>query len=167
VKALVDRALELTRRSLGYQYGSADPGAGGMDCSGTMHYLLKASGVPQVPRQANEMYAWVWRETRLYPVNSSQANSFEFRELAPGDLLFWSGTYKVERDPPITHVMLYLGQMKEDGRRVMFGASSGRRFEGKSRDGVSVFDLEMPRPGSEGRFVGYGKVPGLGAAASK
>lgn len=167
VKALVDRALALTRRNLGYRYGSAHPDAGGMDCSGTIHYLLKSSGIPDVPRQANEMYAWVWRQTQLYPVNSRKPDSFEFDALAPGDLLFWTGTYDVERDPPITHVMLYLGKLKADGRRVMFGASSGRRFEGKSRHGVSVFDLEMPRAGSEARFVGYGKIPDLEAAAPK
>src|ERR1700722_5278136 len=34
VQSLIRNALALTEQNLGYKYGSADPGAGGMDCSG-------------------------------------------------------------------------------------------------------------------------------------
>ncbi|MDX6765379.1 MAG: NlpC/P60 family protein [Candidatus Methylacidiphilales bacterium] len=160
VKSLVERSLVLTRMGLRYTYGSADPAKGGMDCSGTIHHLLLSAGIKNVPRQANTLYRWAWIESRFHAVASLNPDSFEFQNLKPGDLLFWSGTYVVDRDPPVTHVMLYLGRLKADGRRVMFGASSGRRYAGKSRDGVSVFDFQLPRADSEGRFLGYASIPG-------
>ncbi|MEM1059428.1 MAG: NlpC/P60 family protein [Verrucomicrobiota bacterium] len=161
VRELIDRALQLTRMDLGYRYGSADPKKGGMDCSGTINYLLRADGFEHVPRQANQMYVWAWKAGGVTAVASSRLASFEFDRLRPGDLLFWSGTYDVDREPPVTHVMLYLGRLKDGGRRVMFGASSGRRYAGRSRHGVSVFDLELPRPGSKSRFIGYAPIPGM------
>lgn len=162
VQRLIDHALELAGMDLGYQYGSASPGHGGMDCSGTIHYLLKElSSIENVPRQANYMYRWVWRESRFHAVNSPNPGGFEWSRLKPGDLLFWSGTYDVDRDPPVTHVMLFLGTMKESGKPVMFGSSSGRRFEGESQHGVSVFDFALPSPESSSRFLGYGSIPGL------
>jgi hypothetical protein len=75
--------------------------------------------------------------------------------------MFWSGTYNVTRDPPVTHVMIYLGLNRRTGRRVMVGASEGRRFDEISRYGVSVFDFEMPRAGGDARFLGYAAIPGL------
>lgn len=161
IKDLVNRSLVLTLMNLRYTYGSADPANGGMDCSGTINHLLKSAGVKNVPRQANTIYAWAWKNSRFHAVVSPNLGSFEFQHLKPGDLLFWSGTYSVDRDPPVTHVMLYLGKLKADGRPVMFGASSGRRYAGKSRDGVSVFDFVLPKTGSEGRFLGYASIPGL------
>jgi uncharacterized protein YfaT (DUF1175 family) len=88
-------------------------------------------------------------------------------QLRPGDLLFWTGTYDIERDPPITHAMIYLGREKSTGKRIMVGASDGRVYRDQSRFGVSVFDLKVSRPGrtaANGRtpdFVGYGRPPGL------
>jgi hypothetical protein len=75
-------------------------------------------------------------------VLSRDLDSFEFNELKPGDLLFWTGTYDVEKDPPVTHTMIYLGEDKETGKPVMLGASDGRSFEGKRMSGVSVFDFK-------------------------
>lgn len=161
VRTLIEKALQLTRMDLGYKYGSADPKNGGMDCSGTVSYLLKEDGFKHVPRQANLMYVWAWKAGGVTPVVGSDPASFQFSRLRPGDLLFWSGTYEVKREPPVTHVMVYLGQLKKNGRRVMFGASSGRRYAGKSMDGVSVFDLELPRPESKARFLGYAPIPGM------
>jgi cell wall-associated NlpC family hydrolase len=167
VKQLVSDALILTRRNLGYLYGSNDPARGGMDCSGTMNQLLRSQGVRDVPRQSGAFYKWVWRESRFSAVMSDAQTTFEMERLKPGDLLFWSGTYQVERELPITHVMIYLGKLKADGRPVMMGSSSGRRFGGVARHGVSVFDFQFPRKGSVSesgtspRFVGYGPIPGL------
>jgi hypothetical protein len=52
--------------------------------------------------------------------------------------MFWSGTYDIDRDPPITHSMIYLGREKSTGRRVMVGASDGRVYRDQSRFGVSI-----------------------------
>jgi len=175
VKRLLDRALKLTALDLTYKYGSSDPKNGGMDCSGTVYYLLNDAGLRDVPRDASEMYKWVWTRGRFQAVTSSNPDTFELALLKPGDLLFWSGTYRVDRDPPVTHVMIYLGINRHSGRRVMVGASEGRQFDGKSQYGVSVFDFTMPgkkRPSEadpemssatdpQARFIGYGSIPGL------
>lgn len=100
---------------------------------------------------------------------SSDPKTFELDELKPGDLLFWSGTYKIDRDPPITYTMIYLGTEMSRKQRVMIGASNGRSYDGKARWGISVFDFKaglMPRrPDSEATlrpsFLGYARIPDL------
>jgi peptidoglycan DL-endopeptidase CwlO len=168
IRKVVDLALELTTRNLDYKYGSADPANGGMDCSGFVFYVLSQNGVRDVPRDSSQQYVWLRKAGTFKAVNSRHEDTFELEELKPGDLLFWTGTYSIERDPPITHAMIYLGRKKEGNQRVMVGASDGRTYEGESRYGVSVFDFKMPRARTktdEGRtspsFIGYGHVPGL------
>ena len=167
VRQIIDTALELTRRNLDYKYGSADPSSGGMDCSGFVVYVLTQNGIPDVPRDSSQQYVWLRKAGTFKAVNSRQEDTFELDELAPGDLLFWTGTYSIERDPPITHAMIYLGREKGTNHRIMVGASDGRTYKGESRYGVSVFDFKIPRPAKteEGRtspsFIGYGHVPGL------
>lgn len=165
---LISAALDLTKLNLTYKYGSADPAGGGMDCSGTIFHLLQSQGFTDVPRDSSGQYSWVRKTGPFFAVVSRRVDSFEFADLKPGDLMFWTGTYAVQRDPPISHVMLYLGTEKKTKKRVMFGGSDGRSYNGIQRWGVSVFDFKMPRTdgsGSEnGRatvFVGYGRIPGL------
>ena len=167
MRKITDTALELTTRNLEYKYGSADPSDGGMDCSGFVFYVLTQNGVPDVPRDSSQQYVWLRKAGNFKAVNSRKEDTFELNELAPGDLLFWTGTYSVERDPPITHAMIYLGRKKGTNQRIMAGASDGRTYEGESRYGVSVFDFKIPKPAktNEGRmtpnFIGYGHIPGL------
>jgi peptidoglycan DL-endopeptidase CwlO len=167
VKKLLGTALELTARNLTYKYGSDDPAGGGMDCSGFVYYVLKQSGVGDVPRDSSSQYVWLRRAGKFEPVFSRKEDSFELENLKPGDLLFWTGTYSIDRDPPITHAMIYLGREKKTGKRVMVGASDGRVYQGESRYGVSVFDFQIPRPDKNGNgklqpsFIGYGHIPGL------
>ena len=146
-----------------------------MDCSGTIYYLLNQAGFTNVPRQANEQYDWVRQKSRFYAVLSKKQDNFELKEMRPGDLLFWTGTYRVDRDPPVTHTMIYLGKRKSDGQRIMFGASDGRPYNGERRNGVSVFDFKMPAarsgdaadaatsaaPAIAPDFSGYGPIPGM------
>ena len=126
-------ALELTTRNLDYKYGSADPGNGGMDCSGFVFYVLTQNGVRDVPRDSSQQYVWLRKAGNFKAVNSRQEDTFELDELAPGDLLFWTGTYSIERDPPITHAMIYLGREKGTKQRIMVGASDGRTYKGNKR----------------------------------
>ena len=167
MQGLLTASLALTKLNLTYTYGSADPAQGGMDCSGTILHLLRSCGLAEVPRDSPGPYAWVRKGGGFRAVVSTSAESFEFAELLPGDLLFWSGTDAVEREIPITHVMLYLGTEKRTKKRVMFGASDGRSYAGIQRWGVSVFDFKMPRPDpakpekARVDFVGYGRIPGL------
>jgi cell wall-associated NlpC family hydrolase len=167
VRQILDAGLALTKENLGYTYGSADPANGGMDCSGFIYYVLKQNGFPDVPRDSSQQYVWVRKAGDFDAVLSRNENSFEFNDLKPGDLLFWRGTYNIDRDPPITHTMIYLGREKRTNKRVMIGSSDGRTYDGKQRWGVSVFDFKMPPPPKSGDakispvFVGYGRIPGL------
>jgi cell wall-associated NlpC family hydrolase len=167
VQRLITAALDLTKLNLTYTYGSAEPSSGGMDCSGTIYYLLHSQGFPDVPRDSSSQYVWARKKGRFFAVVSTQADSFEFKDLMPGDLMFWTGTYQTERDIPVSHVMLYLGIEKRTGKRIMFGSSDGRSYDGAQRWGVSVFDFKMPKSdpnNAEKRrvdFVGYARIPGL------
>jgi len=167
VRQILDAGLALTKQSLGYTYGSADPKNGGMDCSGFIYYVLQQNGFPDVPRDSSQQYVWVRKAGDFNAVLSRKEDSFELNDLKPGDLLFWRGTYNIDRDPPITHTMIYLGREKRTNKRVMIGSSDGRTYDGKQRWGVSVFDFKMPPPPKSGDakispvFVGYGRIPGL------
>jgi cell wall-associated NlpC family hydrolase len=167
VRQILDAGLALTKENLTYTYGSDDPANGGMDCSGFVYYVLKQNGFPDVPRDSSQQYVWVRKAGDFDAVLSRKEDSFEFNDLKPGDLLFWRGTYNIDRDPPITHTMIYLGREKRTNKRVMIGSSDGRTYDGKQRWGVSVFDFKMPPPQQSGDakispvFVGYGRIPGL------
>jgi peptidoglycan DL-endopeptidase CwlO len=167
IRQIIDAGLELTKQNLGYTYGSADPANGGMDCSGFIYYLLTENGFKDVPRDSSQQYVWVRKAGDFNAVLSRHEDTFELDALKPGDLLFWSGTYNIDRDPPITHTMIYLGREKRTNKRVMIGSSDGRTYDGKQRFGVSVFDFKMPPPPNSGDakispvFIGYGRIPGL------
>src|SRR5437764_2842664 len=167
VRQIVDAGLELTKQNLGYTYGSADPANGGMDCSGFIYYVLKQNGFPDVPRDSSQQYVWLRKAGDFSAVLSRKADSFELDDLKAGDLLFWRGTYNIDRDPPITNTMIYLGREKRTNKHVMVGSSDGRTYDGKQRWGVSVFDFKLPPPPKSGDakispvFVGYGRIPGV------
>jgi peptidoglycan DL-endopeptidase CwlO len=176
VQSLIRNSLALTEQNLSYKYGSADPAAGGMDCSGFIYYVLGNAGYKDVPRDSAGQYEWVRKNSDFHSVLSRSGDSFELNDLRPGDLLFWSGTYKVDREIPITHVMIYLGKEKSTDKPVMVGATDGRSYNGIRRFGVSVFDFKMPSgqpnkgdPGLTAKFEGYASIPGLrhGEVASK
>ena len=163
VRRLIDKALALTRRDLGYRFGSNSPENGGMDCSGTINHTLASVGL-RPPRTSYDQYQWA-RKAGGVNEEPGAFHSFDhpaFKRLRPGDLLFWTGTYQTDgRDPPISHVMIYLGTHRGDGRPVIFGASDGRRFRGKRIAGVSVFDFPLPGTDSPSKFIAFGPVPGL------
>ena len=167
VHQIIEAGLELTKQNLGYSYGSAEPTDGGMDCSGFIYYVLRQNGFFDVPRDSSQQYVWVRKAGNFNAVLSRHEDSFEFDALKPGDLLFWRGTYSIDRDPPVTHTMIYLGREKRTKKRVMVGASDGRTYDGKQRFGVSVFDFKLPPPPTSADaklspvFVGYGRIPGL------
>jgi peptidoglycan DL-endopeptidase CwlO len=167
VRKIVDAALGLTSQNLGYKYGSAEPANGGMDGSGFIYYVLSKNGYGDVPRDARQQYVWVRKSGNFKAVLGHSDDTFELDELKPGDLLFWSGNFGADRDPDITHTMIYLGREKTTNRRVMVGASDGRTYKGQSRVGVSVFEFKVSRlgPRSDDKpgpiFVGYGRIPGL------
>ncbi len=164
LQGVVRKALELTTQKLRYQFGSCDPKCGGMDCSGTLFCVLKDAGFTDVPRQSDEICHWVMRRSVLYRTEDVVSlKNPAFARLQPGDLLFWTGTYETGggREIPISHVMMYLGTRKADGKPVVFGASDGRTYDGERRNGVSVFDFSLPHRGGRAAFYGYGPIPDI------
>jgi cell wall-associated NlpC family hydrolase len=138
-----------------------------MDCSGFVYYVLKEMGIKDPPRDAREQYIWVRKAGTFQAVLGHSDDTFELAALKPGDLLFWAGTYHVDRDPAITHTMIYLGREKGTNHRIMVGSSDGRTYKGQQKWGVSVFDFKVAtaKPKSDEQmtpaFVGYGSIPDL------
>jgi hypothetical protein len=164
VQLMIRQALALTQQGLGYKFGSNDPGRGGMDCSGTIYWILRQSGWQEVPRTSQDQYLWLQRYGTLNKVDGWGARRYSNKRLKPGDLLFWIHTYRTRRNPPITHVGIYLGTDRRTGKPVMVHAGGGRRYGGVARRGVTVVELEEPERrgfgGGKGSFVGYGPAPG-------
>jgi hypothetical protein len=151
---------------LHYLYGGSTPAAGGFDCSGAIYYVLGKAGL-QPPRTAADLYRWVREESKLHEVSdkAKELSDPSLKHLRPGDLLFWSGTYQPTdgRTLNITHVAIYLGREKKDGRHVMINATDGRSYRGKKANGYGVYDFRLPQGTTRSRFVGYGTPPGLEA----
>ena len=165
VRTVIESCLALARQNLAYTFGSADPANGGFDCSGFIYYVLRQHGFAQVPRDSSGLYMWARRAHGFRAVISRKPDSLELDELLPGDLLFWTGTYVTDNDPPVTHTMIYLGTEKSTGAKIMIGSSEGRTYRDQKRNGVSVFDFTMPRTPVVGEqratFIGYARIPGL------
>ena len=171
VRSLLEICLSMTKQNLGYKFGSSDPAAGGMDCSGTVYHVLQAAGITDVPRTSSEQYVWVRKAGTFETVISRKMESFELDAMRPGDLLFWTGTYNTDQEPPVSHSMIYLGKRRSDGKQIMFGASDGRTYDDRKIFGVSVFDFKTSRTAQkpetgetakpESNFIGYARIPGL------
>lgn len=147
-----------------YKYGGNGPEDGGFDCSGAIHYVLHKAGL-KPPRTSADQFLWVKENSKLHTVANSAEDTEDdsFAELKPGDLVFWSGTYEPtdNRRVDITHVAIFLGFEKKDGRAVMINATDGRSYRGKKGNGFGVYDFRVPRKGGKSRMVGYGTPPGL------
>jgi cell wall-associated NlpC family hydrolase len=160
-KRIVDEALDLGAKEswLKYQFGSADPDSGGLDCSGSVYYILQRVGVDP-PRSSAAQFTWVKDAGALtdVPATVTSTGDAAFADLRPGDLLFWSGTYEPTdgRTVAVSHVQIFLGHEKTTGEPVMVGASDGRTYRGTKREGYGVYDFKMPKTGSKARFLGYG-----------
>lgn len=149
---------------LKYQFGSADPERGGFDCSGAMYFVLRESGL-KPGRSSADQYLWIKKADGITLVGKAVTtlDDLAFAALEPGDLLFWSGTYETTdaRKVAISHVSMYLGKAKSDGRQLMIGSSDGRSYRGTRQNGYGVFDFRLPSKRSKSIFVGYGTPPGL------
>jgi cell wall-associated NlpC family hydrolase len=142
-----------------------------MDCSNTTRYLYQVTAGISLPRTASDQYYYLHLQDKAWdvPMNSSGFADCNFlrSNLKPGDLLFWQNTYRPERQPPITHVMIFLGTDAK-GRWLMAGSQGSHGFYNRRRSGpdVYVFDpthyvggyttwLGLVR--HRGQFVAYGR----------
>lgn len=164
-KKLITTALKVAKNHgwLRYKFGSNDPKNKGFDCSGAMSYVLRTLNY-KVPRTSSDQYLWVKKHkgfTGVSPKTTSLKDPV-FKQLKPGDLVFWSGTYNPTdgRKTKITHVGMYLGTEKADNRPVMICATKGRSYRGKAGDGYGVYDFKLPSKTSKSKLVGFGPPPG-------
>jgi cell wall-associated NlpC family hydrolase len=87
-----------------------------MDCSNTSRYLYQVTAGIQLPRTASDQYYYLHLQNKAWDVptvaNGFADCNFLRSNLKPGDLLFWENTYRPDRQPPITHVMIFLGILR-------------------------------------------------------
>lgn len=165
-KNLIRSAIMVAKESpwLKYQFGGTDPKDGGFDCSGAMYFVMRKAGL-EPPRTSADQYLWVKESKRLHEVSPTvrKPDHPDLKDLVPGDLLFWSGTYAPGdgRSVNITHVAMFLGHEKKDKRAVMINATDGRSYRGVKANGYGVYDFQLPREGSRAVFMGYGTPPGI------
>ena len=148
------RAEALSRYGLVYKFGGDHPTEGGMDCSGTMKYLLGDIGFTDMPRTSYQQYDWTRKHRTLKHSKSIPDRMGGRKGIKPGDLIFWGGTYNSGHK--VSHVMVYLGQSGE-GTHYMFGAR-GKKKKGLNGSGVDIFKLES---GYQKSLVGFASLPGV------
>lgn len=172
---LVDHMRELSALRIAYNQGWKPPGdtkAWAMDCSNTSRYIYKTVFGLQLPRTASDQYFALKQAQRITYAprlaNGKIDTETLLSQLRSGDLLFWQWTYDIDRDPPITHVMVYLGRTA-DGTPKMAGSASRSKGEQTTSGGVNVyvFDPNANMGGVKnfmgdyirrGEFVGFGRV---------
>ncbi|MDQ3928892.1 MAG: C40 family peptidase, partial [Chloroflexota bacterium] len=88
-----DSIVSLALRYVGYRYRYGGTSPSGFDCSGFVYYVLNKAGVPM----SRDMYAQLNSGPRVSSSN-----------LQPGDLVFFSGTYK----RGLSHAGIYIGNGK-------------------------------------------------------
>ena len=143
-----------------------------MDCSNTSRYLYKVTAGIQLPRTASDQYYYLHLQGKAWDVPQNSMGfadtNFLRQNLKPGDLLFWENTYRPERQPPITHVMVFLGTNAQ-GQWIMAGSQNSRGGEHNRRNGgpdIYVFRPSQPCGGyttwlgmvhHHGRFCAFGR----------
>jgi len=143
-----------------------------MDCSNTARYLYKVTTGIELPRTASDQYYYLHLQGKAWDVPQTAygwADTNYLRQnLKPGDLLFWENTYRPERDPPITHVMVFLGT-NDKGQWIMAGSQTSRGGEHNRSNGgpdIYVFRPSQPCGGYstwlglvhyQGRFCAFGR----------
>jgi cell wall-associated NlpC family hydrolase len=168
-------ARQLGDQGLVYDADWCPPGeshAWTMDCSNTTRYLYKAAAGIELPRTASDQYYYLHLQDKAWDVPTTSTGfadcNYLRQNLKPGDLLFWENTYRPERQPPITHVMVYLGTNAR-GNWIMAGSQTGPGGEHNRRDGgpdIYVFNPTRPCGGyttwlglvhHQGRFCAFGR----------
>ncbi len=145
-----------------------------MDCSNTVKYLYKESLGITLPRTSFEQFQVVKNSGNFKLTPKTAEGKIDIpilrKKLKTGDLLFWINTHNdipKEWDPPIGHVMVFMGKSKT-GKLTMFGAGtfgSGKRTKNGGLD-FYHFDPEetlgcikdtSKNCIKESEFIGFGK----------
>jgi len=143
---LVETCRWLASQNLSYSQSWQPPGHPyviTMDCSNTIRYIVwKVFGI-NLPRTASDQYVILKQKDKVRPVPTKSDGSVDsdrlLASIRSGDLLFWEWTYNVPRNPPISHVMIYLGR-KNNGQAMIAGSS--QRHDGERGGGVDVYAFD-------------------------
>jgi hypothetical protein len=168
-------ARELGDRGLEYNEDWRPPGEAhswSMDCSNTSRYIYRVTTGIQLPRTASDQYYYLHLQNKAWDVPQTSTGfadcNYLRHNLKAGDLLFWENTYRPDRQPPITHVMIFLGSNAK-GEWMMAGSQSTRGGEHNRRHGgpdIYVFNPTRPCGGystwlglvhHQGRFCAFGR----------
>jgi cell wall-associated NlpC family hydrolase len=171
----LSEARDLADRGIGYDDSWRPEGethSWAMDCSNTSRYLYRVTAGIELPRTASDQYYYLHLQDKAWDVPMTSRGfadcNYLRSNLKPGDLLFWENTYRPERQPPITHVMIFLGT-DSSHRWLMAGSQSGHHgLYNPHRNGpdVYIFDPTHYSGGyttwlglvhHKGRFVAYGR----------
>jgi cell wall-associated NlpC family hydrolase len=171
----LSEAHDLADRGIGYDDSWRPEGethSWAMDCSNTSRYLYRVTAGIELPRTASDQYYYLHLQDKAWDVPMTSRGfadcNYLRSNLKPGDLLFWENTYRPERQPPITHVMIFLGT-DSSHRWLMAGSQSGHHgLYNPHRNGpdVYIFDPTHYSGGytswlglvhHKGRFVAYGR----------
>lgn len=171
---LVEQGRWLAAKRLGYSQSWRPPDADErwvMDCSNTSRYLYRHVFGLVLPRTASDQYYELWKQGLITEAPLTGTGAVDtaalLEKMRSGDLLFWEWTYDIERTPPITHVMIYLGRT-DNGTPKMVGSGCSGWGERTRRGGVDVypFDPNASMGGvknflghyvKKARFVGFGR----------
>jgi peptidoglycan DL-endopeptidase CwlO len=165
-RKLIGGAIATARDSpwMPYTARGAAPSDGGFDCSGAMYFVMRKAGLDP-PRTAAGQLQWLKQNDRLHevPPGALDLNHQGFKDLHPGDLLFWGRRASVDAGAmeEITHVAMFLGYEKKDNLAVMINSTDGRSYRGTKANGYGVYDFRLPSAEARISFIGYGSPPGI------
>jgi cell wall-associated NlpC family hydrolase len=160
---LIETSRWLGAKRLGYASRWTPPGekqSWVMDCSNTARYLYQTALNKSLSRTASDQFYDLSQQSRitLAPtrIDGSVDTAKLLKLMRSGDLLFWEWTYNIDRRPPITHVMIYLGTTG-NGSPKMAGSASRSMGEASGSGGPDVynFDPNGPMGGVRNSFGGY------------
>ncbi len=135
-----------------------------MDCSNTTRFLFHKLFKIDIGRTASEQYYRLKGKGAAWevPLDSSGRPDTDYlhANLKEGDLLFWEHTYSPDREPPITHVTVYLGT-DEEGRFLMVGSEQGKGLLGPDFNGPDLYYFNpLAQKGGHHQFLFFGWKPG-------
>lgn len=115
-----------------YLFGAHNPASGKYDCSSFVKETAQRANLGPLPRDSRSQFELLKQTGKVWLKGDPG-----WQDLRPGDLIFFSGTYRHSHPSPISHVMIYAGENQ------MIGAQSS---------GVGLFDfVPVPPKGSLGQ----------------
>ena len=183
-KKFIDETKSLAQQGVRYDGDWRPPGEAekwDMDCSNTSRWLYQKVAGIGLSRCASDQYYDLQQKSRVWDTPRDAQGEVDsaalFSQLQVGDLLFWENTYKPRRDPPVTHVMVFLGKNNR-GQWLMAGSQCGGGFCNVSGSGPDIYVFDPCKlvggysknfgfTHVRGRFTAYGrplleKLPGAG-----